>query len=85
MADLPSRAEIIDMLRQHVEAGCTDMLADAPVNQFAMPEIKSELGPENPNPSLNSHLTAPVDNSHAQPTRRSQHLWRPASAARQPH
>ena len=40
MADSPSRAEIIDMLRQHVEAGCTDMLTDAPVNQFAASEIR---------------------------------------------
>lgn len=42
MADSPSRAEIIDMLRQHVEAGCTDMLADAPVNQFAAPAAAHE-------------------------------------------
>ena len=46
MADSPSRAEIIDMLRQHVEAGCTDMLADAPVNHFiavrTAPEPQSE-------------------------------------------
>ena len=41
MADSPSRAEIIDMLRQHVEAGCTDMLADTPVNHF----IASEAAP----------------------------------------
>ncbi len=59
MADSPSRAEIVDMLRQHVEAGCTDMLAEAPVNHFAnhstppqapleptheiKPEIKAEV------------------------------------------
>ena len=30
-----SQAQIIDMLRQHIEAGCTDMLADAPVNHYA--------------------------------------------------
>ena len=42
MADSPSRAEIIDMLRQHVEAGCTDMLADAPVNHF----IAAEAAPD---------------------------------------
>jgi len=41
MADSPSRAEIIDMLRQHVEAGCTDMLADAPVNHFNAAEAPS--------------------------------------------
>jgi DNA polymerase len=37
MTDSPSQAEIIDMLRQHVEAGCTDMLADAPINHFDAP------------------------------------------------
>ena len=30
-----TQAEIIDMLRQHVQAGCTDVLAEAPVDQFA--------------------------------------------------
>ncbi len=30
-----TQAEIIDMLRQHVQGGCTDVLADAPVNHFA--------------------------------------------------
>ena len=59
MADSPSRAEIIDMLRQHVEAGCTDMLTDAPVNQFAPSEIR--LG-------LKSDSAPPRDNSQAQPT-----------------
>lgn len=29
-----SQAEIIDYLRQHIEAGCTDLLADAPVNHY---------------------------------------------------
>ena len=58
MADSPSHAEIIDMLRQHVEAGCTDMLAEAPVNQFAAPEIK---------PELTSDSAPPRDNSHVQP------------------
>jgi len=29
-----SQAEIIDCLRQHIEAGCTDMLADEPVNHY---------------------------------------------------
>ena len=71
MADSPSRAEIIDMLRQHVEAGCTDMLADAPVNQFAIPEIKSEPRPEpqsEPKPELTSDSAPSRDNGHAQPT-----------------
>ena len=50
MADSPSRAEIIDMLRQHVEAGCTDMLADAPVNHFAVsaPQRLKKAPPETP-------------------------------------
>ena len=30
-----TRSEIIDLLRQHVQAGCTDVLAHEPVNQFA--------------------------------------------------
>lgn len=30
-----TQAEIIDLLRQHVQGGCTDVLADAPVNHFA--------------------------------------------------
>ena len=30
-----TRSDIIDMLRQHVQAGCTDVLAHEPVNQFA--------------------------------------------------
>ncbi len=33
-----SQAEIIDYLRQHIEAGCTDMLADAPVDHYAAVE-----------------------------------------------
>lgn len=32
-----NRSDIIDMLRQHVQAGCTDVLADEPVDQFAAP------------------------------------------------
>lgn len=46
MSDSPSRAEIIDMLRQHVEAGCTDMLADAPVNHFEAPDTPLSAPPE---------------------------------------
>lgn len=34
-ADALTQAEIIDMLRLHQEAGCTDVLADAPVDRFA--------------------------------------------------
>ena len=30
-----SQAEIIDALRQHVEAGCTDMLAETPTDHYA--------------------------------------------------
>ena len=30
-----TRSDIIEMLRQHVQAGCTDVLAHEPVNQFA--------------------------------------------------
>jgi DNA polymerase len=46
MANSPSRADIIDMLRQHVEAGCTDMLAEAPVNHFASPEAAAQADVE---------------------------------------
>lgn len=67
MSDSPSRAEIIDMLRQHVEAGCTDMLADAPVNHFeaanaaqsAPPEI-SPSAPASAPPSAPTSEHAPV-------------------------
>lgn len=48
MADSPSRAEIVDMLRQHVEAGCTDMLAEAPVNQFNVLENRAPASPDVP-------------------------------------
>ena len=32
-----NKAEIIDLLRQQSEAGCTDVLADAPVNHYETP------------------------------------------------
>ena len=45
MTDSLSRADIVDMLRQHVEAGCTDMLADAPIDHFSTPESVPEAAP----------------------------------------
>jgi DNA polymerase len=57
MSDSPSRAEIIDMLRQHVEAGCTDMLADAPVNHFEAPDTPLSAPPEI---SLSASPSAPI-------------------------
>lgn len=54
----PNRSEIVDMLRQHVQAGCTDVLADEPVNQFAAPP------PQAPAPEMsaapNSHAASPA-------------------------
>ncbi len=50
MTDSPSQADIIDMLRQHVEAGCTDMLADAPVNHFDAPRDEADLAAASPTP-----------------------------------
>ena len=47
-----TRSEIVDMLRQHVQAGCTDVLADKPVNQFAAPP------PQAPMPEMPSASTA---------------------------
>jgi len=55
MTDSPSQAEIIDMLRQHVDAGCTDMLADAPINHFdaAPPEAApAEMPPVEAAPEM---------------------------------
>ena len=43
--DALTQAEIIDMLRQHVQGGCTDVLADAAVNHYAAapaPSVASE-------------------------------------------
>lgn len=59
-----NRAEIIDMLRQQNHAGCTDVLADAPVNHYDvsmtapaphMPEIQAaemQEAPQNDMPSF---------------------------------
>lgn len=59
-----TQAEIIDMLRQHVQAGCTDVLADAPVNQFAAdpssPALDASASPiESPIESPPSNIAAP--------------------------
>lgn len=42
-----TRSDIIDMLHQHVQAGCTDVLADEPVNQYdaAAPKTLSSAAP----------------------------------------
>lgn len=42
-----TRSDIIDMLHQHVQAGCTDVLADKPVNQYdaAAPKTLSSAAP----------------------------------------
>ena len=44
-----TQADIIDMLRQQVQAGCTDVLADTPVNQFAAPPPVAETKTAPPN------------------------------------
>ena len=60
MTDSPSQAEIIDMLRQHVEAGCTDMLADAPINHFEAPLNKAAPVEAPPVEAITPQMAQPV-------------------------
>jgi len=70
MADSPSRAEIIDMLRQHVEAGCTDMLADAPVNHFDAPAPATHAAPPSEQPPKAMPEMPPMATPQAPPEHR---------------
>ena len=40
-----SPPQVIDLLRMHVEAGCNDTLADAPINRFIAPQLKDKPKP----------------------------------------
>ena len=55
-----SKAEIIDHLRQHMEAGCTDMLADAPVDHYAAAAAAIPETPDMPDmPNASTSKAAP--------------------------
>ncbi len=62
-----SQAEIIDYLRQHIEAGCTDMLADAPVDHYAAVETAPSSPPLN-TPSTLPSIDAETTQNSAPPT-----------------
>lgn len=58
--------QIIDMLHQHVQAGCTDVLADEPVNQFAAAQatqitpMERETAPPQAVAEMQTPLAKPV-------------------------
>lgn len=72
-----SRDDIIDLLRQHVQGGCTDVLAEAPVNQYdaapqamafeAAPQTAISPTPASASPPSSNPPVTPPASSIAKP------------------